>query len=137
MKNFLFLIPIFIFLLTGCSLNNKDSEIDIFILKEKCKKYTEEYIEWAEERNWPSIVLLEKFGYNQKLNTCLAYFIVRERQVGTTYNIINLLNNEIIFYNLNSDDPKQQTYMDQNCNIEEGCFIERPEFDNKVNELFN
>ncbi len=114
------------------------SKKELFELKVECSRQAQEYIEQKIIRNYPSILHSERFIYSEKLNTCLVYFEIREKGVGTTYNIMDTLKDEKIYYYIKWDDyKKQEDYLNEHCSIVEGCFKDEKDFDKKLEELFN
>ncbi len=114
--------------------------------KEKCAEQAQAYMQNIREINSESEnidgslinALNDQYTYNSSLNTCLVYFEVAESGAGTTYNIVDLLTNQTIYTHLRyqSQHARAQELWDENCNVNDGCFVDRNDFIDKFNELF-
>jgi hypothetical protein len=122
-----YLLIIFLILIfSGCGFNkNELSQKEEFDLKLNCSNFAKEYIEKIINRNYPSITYSEKFNYNKKLNTCIVYYIIREKGVGTTYNIADSLTDKTLYQYIYWDNPNSKIKHNIHCNIDNGCFLKK------------
>jgi hypothetical protein len=127
-------------------LKPEQERIIVFDIEADCAEIAQSCIQQREEVNhegdeiYGSLtnVLNERYAYNFSLNTCLVYFEVAVSDVGTTYNIVDAVNNDTIYKHLRYQPEHQdlQELWNTNCKKESGCIIDKSEFDLLVGELF-
>lgn len=130
------LVAVVILLIGGLfyfNLQKNSTDKISFENKEKCAELGQIYIQQA------GSISNEQHTYNSVLNTCLVYF--EEVTPGAHYFfIVDSLTNEALYTHLvyrgDLTNTTSQELWNQNCAIENGCFIDKNDFDNKFNELF-